>query len=361
MKILIVAQNLFIARILTSLADSHQYIESYDVIVFSLAEKIILERIHGLPADRIIYSTHARGQQTSKIYAECIEEKRGTIPKHLISSLQSNLMTTLHLQDDVTYDHIWIFNKHTFIGAALKDHSKYSEKCIVFENSNKRGGVTILGDMNLAHGEALRDQFLDSYKFRKAIPKLRFPKVYRLITLIFHIRSVQGVRYFITRLLTRLINVVIFSVFRVIQTFMLKNSRSKLGALFALQIKHDSAIAMHIDFDTYCDQLIKKALEIRAENPDIDIILRPHPQDYTFGWLSVVARFRSCIKRVTLDFSNLDHYSKFHFKYLVSFNSNISRLTHFQNGRTKIVILQSENSTLPSHDSKLLQFYEEIF
>ena len=357
MKILIIAQNLFIARLLVSLAENHSSIDSYKVVVFSSIEKFILERIHGVPGSNIICPKEISGVHSFRIYVDCIEGKRGSLSHKAIEKLQSRLITILNLQDNSNLDYVWIFNKYTFIGACLHEYKEYSEKCIVFENSNKNDGVTIYGDMHFNDGKALRKKFLDPMLFRKAIPNLCCPKAYRWLTFLLHTRSIRGIIYYIKRISTRLINIVIFSLLAFFRNFIFSTSRSKPYALIALQIKDDSSIAMHADFDTYSEMLISKAVEIKTKNPEINIVVRPHPLDYTFGWLSFFLKARRSFPSVRLDLSDLHKHDNPNLKYLINFNSNIVRNTFFKNRGIQIITL-CKTQLLPSFNSDLFQIHQ---
>jgi hypothetical protein len=355
MKILIIAQNLFIARLLISLAEHHRFVETYKVVVFSSLEKLILERMHGVAKNKIISPIQVSGELPQKICNECIEEKRGTYSKKTIVKLQSSLIAMLDLQGEFTYQHIWVFNQHTFIGSFLKKHEEYAGKCIVFENSNKDGGVTILGDLHLNHGEALRAKFLDSRLFPKGIPRLRFTMIYRLITLILHARSAKGVMYYLRRFYTRSFNVAIFSLIRFLKKFIFRDSCSESAVLIALQIKEDSSIMMNIDFSNYCELLINKALEIRAKDPEISILIRPHPLDFTFGWLAFFLKIKRLFRNVKIDLKDIKDFDFSTIKYLITYNSNLTRYNKIQNGITKVYCLGGQ-PPLPKFSYEIPQF-----
>lgn len=355
MKILIIAQNLFIARLLISLAEHHRCVESYKVVVFSSLEKLILERMHGVKNNKIISPTHVSGEIKQKTYTECIEGKRGTYSKKTIVKLQSSLITMLDLQSEFNYQHIWIFNQHTFIGTILKKHEEFVGKCIVFENSNKFSGVTILGNLHLNHGEALRAKFLDSRLFPKAIPELRFNKIYRLITLISHLRSAKGVTYYLRRLFTRSINVAIFSLILFVKKFIVRDSCLESAVLIALQIKDDSSIMMNIDFRSYCELLIDKAFEIRDKDPKINILVRPHPLDFTFGWLAFFLKIKHRFRNVKIDLTDIKDFDFGNIKYLITYNSNLTRYDEFENRITKVYCLGGQ-PPLPKFSDEIPQF-----
>ncbi|MEM7047269.1 MAG: hypothetical protein AAF442_06435 [Pseudomonadota bacterium] len=360
MKVLIVAQNLLIARLLISLAERHKLINAYKVIIFSQLEKIILERLHGIPKNHITCPSQIREDRSSKIYAESIEEKRGTYTKSTIKRLQSSLFSMLEINKEFDYQKIWIFNQHTFIGSCLKLNDDYASNCVVFESSNKNGGVTIFGDLHLNHGDHLRSIFLDQ-KFHSADSiKIGYPKIYRMLALPLHIRSARGFKYYLKRFFTRILNILIFSLMRRINRPFMESINSDPIALIALQIKYDSAIAMNIDFTDYCNLLVDKALEIKATNPEILTLVRPHPLDYSFGWLSIYRSMRRRLPNVQLDLSNQKNFQTRNIRYLITYNSNINRHDCFQDGFTKVIKL-SKDQLLPPFNSDFLQFNENTF
>jgi len=358
MKVLIIAQNLFIARLLISLAERHNSITSYKVIVFSTLEKIILERVHGVLGDRITYPSQISEEISPVIHSKSIEEIRGTYSKKTIERLQSILLSMLELNGDFDYQNIWIFNQNTFIGTCLKLSNDYASKSVVFENSNKNGGVTILGDLYLKHGYRLRGELLDKKHFTDQA-QLCYLKLYRLLTMPLHIRSLQGVRYYLKRFFTRFLNIVIFYIIRRINNSPLENNEPTPIALLALQIRDDAAVAMEIDFSDYCGLLVNKAMEVRAKKPGIQFWVRPHPLDYTFGWLSVFLKIKR-LSNVRLDLSNINSLSKKNVDFLITYNSNILRHEFFEGNYVKVIHLGTRQP-LPSYSEDIPQIQERIF
>jgi len=357
MNVLIVAQNLFSARLLVSLAEVHKSIGSYRVIVFSSAEKFILSNLHGVSRTKIVSPSDILGGEQLDDYVECIEVKRGMFSHDTVKRLQSDLAAMLESQAALDFQYIWIFNESTFIGSFLRASQDYAPKCIVFENSNKNKGVTILGDIFRNSGERLRNLFLHPNSLLSSVSRIRHPKFYRIITIPFHIRSALAFNYYFKRFFVRVFNIASFFLIKHVKMLLKSDKNEKPIVLIALQIRDDSAIAMNVDFSSYCEVLINKVVEIQAKDPELSIVVRPHVLDYTLGWMSFFLNIKRRFPKVRMNLSDINKLSNNNVAYLVNFNSNIVRHTVFQGNDVEIHTICS-TKLLPSFDSDILQIQE---
>lgn len=340
MNVLIVAQNLFVARMLVSLAESHKSVSSYKVIVFSSIEKTILSKFNGVSTLNIISPSDISRRYQLDTHIECIEVKRGMFSTDSAKRLQSYLSGMIESQAMLDFQYIWIFNEHTFIGSFLKKSQNYAKKCIVFENSNINKGVTIIGDIFGQSGEYLRNLFLNPNKRLKNSSRSRYNKFYRIITFPFHIRSPSTFYYYFKRFFIRLFNMSIFFLSKHVNKVLNSVKKDHAIILVVLQIKDDSSVAMNVDFNEYCKLIISAAIELQADNPETKILVRPHPLDYTLGWLTFIINLMKQSKQgLNIDFSDIeDLYSK-NISHLITYNSNIRRHELFSNGTIKCIYL----------------------
>ena len=132
--------------------------------------------------------------------------------------------------------------------------------------------------------------------------------------------------------------------------------------LIALQIKDDSAVAMNIDFSEYCNILVDAAINIKTNNPRTIILVRPHPLDYTLGWLSFYNFIRRTAPDVDVSFnvSEIEDLDEKNLTHLITYNSNITRHDRFANANIKVVCL-AKTAPLPSFATTLYQVHENIF
>jgi hypothetical protein len=354
--VLIVAQNLFIARLLVSLSEAHKSVSSYKVIVFSSTEKFILNKLHGVYKINITSPSDVSQNIQLDSHVECIENKRGTFSHDIVKRLQCVLLNMLASQEISDFEYIWIFNEHTFIGSFLKNSQEYAPKCVVFENSNQNNGVTILGDVFGKSGEDMRNLFLDPQNFLSSIIRIRRPKFYRMITLPFHIRSAQALNYYFKRILVRAFNVISFFFIKHKNRLLKHKKIENPIILIALQIKDDSAVAMNIDFDEYCNILMDAAMKFKTENPRSIVWVRPHPRDYTLGWLSFYnfTRWAAPYLDASLDMSEIEDIDERNVTHLITYNSNIIRHARFANGNINVICF-GKNHLLPPFSEDILQ------
>lgn len=362
MKILIVAQNLFIARLLVSLAEAHQSVNSFRIILFSRKEKYILSKIHGVSKFYIKCPSDVSKNIQQDYNLECIEIKRGIYSRDTVKRLQSDLSNMLELLAISDFHKIFIFNQHTFIGSFLKNSQELALKCVVFENSNKNNGVTILGDLFGNSAEDLRNLFLHPNNLVSDIATIRHPKLYRIITSPFHFRSAQAWNYYFFRILVRAFNLISFFLIKYNKVLLKWKKRQHPIILIALQIKDDSAVTMNIDFSKYCKKLLDVAINVKNANPRSIILVRPHPLDYTLGWLSFYNLIR-CTEEsasVIINCSKLEDLPWEKITHLITYNSNIVRHNRFVNSDIEVVIV-GKPSSLPKFSEHLLQIHDSIF
>ena len=360
MNVLIIAQNLFIARLLVSLVEAHSAVSSYKVIVFSSIEKYILTKLHGIAKINIVCPSDVSQNIQLDSHVDCIEKMRGLYSQDTVKRLQCVLLNMLASQKISDFEYIWIFNEHTFIGSLLKNSHEYAPKCVVFENSNHNNGVTILGDVFGKSGKDLRSMFLNPQNFLSNIIRIRRPKFYRIITLPLHIRSAQALNYYFKRILVRAFNVILFFIIKYKNRLLKYKKMENPIILIALQIKDDSAIAMHIDFIEYCNILTNAAMKLKMESPRSIVLVRPHPRDYTFGWLTFYNLIQHKVRDVRLDFSDLDNFHHGNLTHLITYNSNIIRHDIFSNGNVKVIFL-GKDQLLPPFSKDLYQINGVFF
>lgn len=360
MNVLIVAQNLFIARLLVSLVEAHSSVSSYKVIVFSSTEKYILSKLHGISKINITCPSDVSQDIQLDSHVDCIEKMRGLYSQDTVKRLQCVLLNMLASQEISDFEYIWIFNEHTFIGSLLKNSHEYAPKCVVFENSNHNNGVTILGDVFGKSGENMRNLFLDPQNLLSNIIKIRRPKFYRIITLPLHIRSAQALNYYFKRILVRAFNVILFFIIKYKNRLLKYKKMENPIILIALQIKDDSAVAMYIDFSEYCNTLMDAAMKFKTENPKSIVLVRPHPRDYTLGWLAFYNLIQHKVHDVRLDFSDLDNFHHRNLTHLITYNSNIIRHGIFSNGNVKVLLL-GKGQILPPFCKDLFQMDDVLF
>lgn len=360
MNVLIIAQNLTIGRLLLSASKAHPGIENFKVVVFSGLEKIILTKIYGECAENIIVAKKTTQGDIAKLdVREGIEVKRGMNSHDFIRQKQRALLGTLENLASFSYEYIWIFNEFTFIGRLLRAVPSLKEKTIIFENANVKSGVTVLGKFKGKKGSYLRKEILSPI-LAAPMNNAKISRYFSYITLIFQFRELRTINYYFRRLFFRIFNVVTFSLLKN-GSKSLEKFNDKSIILVALQVRYDSSLLMNVSFEEYCAALIEAVKTHMSHYPNNVIVVRPHPKDYTLGWLTFLRIAKKLFKEVYIDVGRIEAYRERDVSCLITYNSNITRHVIWKTKPDLVIKEIKKDLKLPAFDEPLDVIFPGIF
>lgn len=360
MDVLIIGQNLTVARMLLNASKAHPEIHDARVIIFSEIEKLILTTIHGEPSEKIIVSHNSLQKDISSLGVQHgIEIKRGMNSVNFIGKRQRALFGTLEHLESFNFEQIWIFNEFTFIGRLLNAIPHLKSRTVIFENANVRAGVTVLGQFEGKNGSKLRGEILGPI-LDHPLCMSRIGKFYRYISASFQINEPKTLIYSMQRVFLRGLNRVVFVMLRKFSNLSQK-LHNKNVILVALQIKHDSAVLMNTDYNGYCTLMEAAIKSHKASGKGDIIVVRPHPKDFTLGWLTFVRKAKKSFRKIYIDLDPIEDYQSRNVVSLVTYNSNVTRHPVWRTKPEMIVNVIGKASSLPDFETPLEVIFPGIF
>lgn len=349
----VIAQNIFIGVVLSVLLDFSKSKSKKVVILSSEIERSIFQLIFPQLSRRINvlsiipnYNKVKAGTKNKQL-RDSIEYKRKTIKEKRLSNLSSNLVLLLDdienkTSGDVEY---WIYNRWTWIAQTLRTIGK-NKNTVVFESANFDGGICAFGNLDYENGNHIRhklDEAIDHDALEKYSRNIKWLKKFRLVS---HLISMfmNGIKlYYLKRMIIRVTNLTILKF--VHTTPLNKNpDPSQDNILVILQIEKDSEILRYGTEQDYRNLLINCIKKKRTS--DSVIYLRPHPKDFTIGWLHVFWAARLLTKNIYLSLGTQDELNLENFSHIITYSSNFTRRVYEDNAQHKLTIIKNAPSLL---------------
>lgn len=328
-KIVVIAQNIFIAVMLGRL--STRCITSNDktILVPSRFEKFILQILFKDKRNSFTFIAIDDFIKPSKIAlaeipTDSVEYRRRSVSLRRLMELDTGLRLYLKTLVNTTPDsdlQIWIYNKWTWIGRCLAKHPNLPS-CLVFESANYKKAICVVSDLSNDTAEDARSDFLNRMtpisEKKSTIEVAKIRKV-RVPALIISILNRGGWKFYTTRLLARTFNIVVFKAIAKFQN----QDYSEPIVLAVLQIEQDSEILRHGSAKEYRNTLTD--MLCTKENQNL-VVLRPHPNDFTFGWMKIYFHLKLNGVRTRFSFGNVENIQFNKVSHVYTYSSNFLRL-----------------------------------
>ena len=368
---LAIPQNLFVGCLFLLLSQKFNQKIDFKILVPTWIERNILlflsylfncalERVEIIPLSR--YKGRYHVPVNDKVIEKSIERKRGSQShfrtKILIKNLQSYFQSGEFnlLQNDYEDISVLLYNRHTYIAQLLKTKQRLAMKTFVFESANLKGAICVHSDLNNENGHSLRcllaNLIFDTTELTQKTLIFQL-KTIRFLSFFVALAMRGGAVYYTKRFMIRLVNIAIFN----INNRLPKENLGHPDVLLALQIEQDSEIQQYGSSMNYRNEMVKFAISETCG--DSQIVIRPHPKDYTFGWIKIYIHLRRLGKRVIIQCPKDGENLLNKFQKVITYSSNIVRESEKFGAETKFITIKKQPS-LAGYDINDFIYFEGL-
>lgn len=326
MRLIVVAQNIFIGFWLGRYVAALQGATHIKKIVYvsSLTQavclRMFLRKYHVAVhvCDRKAEGSHPLSEED---IASCIELKRGVFKANKLVKKCNELIKFIDANDLFV-----VFNDSCWPSVALEAVRVDKDRMCVIENANYRSGFAVVS----------RSTLIDQLFFIPNNCSIFAPvgKLWRIgLKFVSSVNTlVMGRKlYFVHRLFVRSFNIFTFSLLRYFSYY----RESKLEPpMVLLQISQDSAIRKRLTETDYIRLMINHLIS----NEYSCVRLRPHPKDYTFGWIRIWWGLKRAGIRCSISLEPFHKLVDRPIRLIITYSSNSIR---FVQSDTDIVLLGS--------------------